>query len=507
MSRLSARRSTRAPDERLSMSGYADMVNEYMTFGGNTYQGIPMTGIGKGTQIPADYAGHANAIKSSSILFAAISAHVRVGSQAMFCFQRLSNGPGETFTSAALAPLEDPWPGATTAEYIARRITDVDLAGNSYVAKRSGGRLAWLRPDWVSIAVSSPDRDDAEGYHPDAEVIGYWYTPGGDPLRRSPIYYDVTEVSHWSPFPDPERRFVGMSPVTPVLQEIGVDSKLTNYKASYLDNSATPNMAVSPKAPMTKEQAEIFMAVLNQSSKGRRNAGRTMFLNGADLTVVGADLKALDLKQVQGALESRLAAALGVPAGLVGFSEGMAANTYSNLGQARRILSDVHLSFYWASLCAASSKLVAVPASSRLWYDTKGVPFMRDDADMAASVQASEAQTIRTLTDGGFDPASVVEAIRADGDWSRLQHTGLLSVQLVPPGESGGAGGPSDPEVNSTPVDDLSVLDLALALQKLYLSVGVIITAEEAREILNRGGAGLTGPSPVAEATPAPPPA
>lgn len=38
----------------------------------------------------------------------------------------------------------------------------------------------------------------------------------------------------------------------------------------------------------------------------------------------------------------------------------------------------------------------------------------------------------------------------------------------------------------------LTVLELTLALQKIYLAVGKVISAEEAREILNRGGAGLS---------------
>lgn len=42
----------------------------------------------------------------------------------------------------------------------------------------------------------------------------------------------------------------------------------------------------------------------------------------------------------------------------------------------------------------------------------------------------------------------------------------------------------------------LGVTELATALQKIYLSVGKVITPEEAREILNREGAGLTGPAP-----------
>ena len=37
---------------------------------------------------------------------------------------------------------------------------------------------------------------------------------------------------------------------------------------------------------------------------------------------------------------------------------------------------------------------------------------------------------------------------------------------------------------------------LTRQLQQIYLAVGSVITSEEAREILNRNGAGLTGPAP-----------
>jgi len=54
---------------------------------------------------------------------------------------------------------------------------------------------------------------------------------------------------------------------------------------------------------------------------------------------------------------------------------------------------------------------------------------------------------------------------------------------------------------------DLSAMspeDLALMLQKIYLSVGVVVTPEEARVLMNKAGAGLTGPPPVAANTPRP---
>jgi hypothetical protein len=51
-------------------------------------------------------------------------------------------------------------------------------------------------------------------------------------------------------------------------------------------------------------------------------------------------------------------------------------------------------------------------------------------------------------------------------------------------------------EVEQLSTDD--VLDLTVALQRVYLAVGKVITADEAREIVNRLGAGLAGSLPAA---------
>jgi hypothetical protein len=61
------------------------------------------------------------------------------------------------------------------------------------------------------------------------------------------------------------------------------------------------------------------------------------------------------------------------------------------------------------------------------------VPFLREDAMDDAEIKARDAQTIRTLVDAGYQPDSVVAAVTS-GDWTRLEHTDLFSVQLQPPG-------------------------------------------------------------------------
>jgi hypothetical protein len=49
----------------------------------------------------------------------------------------------------------------------------------------------------------------------------------------------------------------------------------------------------------------------------------------------------------------------------------------------------------------------------------------------SANIRQKDAQTMRALVDGGFEPSSVVLAVTTN-DMSRLQHTGNVSVQLQP---------------------------------------------------------------------------
>jgi hypothetical protein len=73
---------------------------------------------------------------------------------------------------------------------------------------------------------------------------------------------------------------------------------------------------------------------------------------------------------------------------------------------------------------------------------------MREDAGDLAAIQLQQAQTIGTLVKDGFTPESAVKAVM-NGDMSLLAHTGLTSVQLLPPGEminQGGGQPPRPPE-------------------------------------------------------------
>jgi hypothetical protein len=90
------------------------------------------------------------------------------------------------------------------------------------------------------------------------------------------------------------------------------------------------------------------------------------------------------------------------------------------------------------------------------------------------------AGAANTLLMAGYTAESITAALTA-GDLTLLEHTGLLSVQLQPPGaESGRA--------------DLSVAE---AIQKVYMGVGTVVTSDEARQIVNGFGGQLAIPGPA----------
>jgi phage portal protein BeeE len=368
--------------------------------------------------------------KTDGVVFACMLARQMIFSEARFQFQRMRNGrPDALFATPALAPLETPWPNGTTGELLSRMVQDVDLAGNFY-AVQEGRRIRRLRPDWVEIVLTAAPEEAVA-----SDVAGYLYRPGGPKSQAAPVTFDVDEVIHWSPIPDPEAQYRGMSWITPVLREIDADKKATQHKLNFFNKGATLQTVVAFSENVTEEQFKKFMRTFRETHQSTRNAYEPLFLGmGADAKVIGTDLRQLDFKATQGAGETRIAADSGIHPVILGLSEGLAGSSLNagNFNAARRLTADKTYRPLWRSACAAVAPLVQVPPGARLWYDDRDIPFLREDRTDLANIQATEAQSIRTLLDAGCEFESVVAAID-NQDWTLLEHTGLFSVQLQPP--------------------------------------------------------------------------
>lgn len=398
--------------------------------------------------IASHFVGLANAHNLNPVVFACMAVRSLVFSAVRFRWQRLLNGkPSDTFGTGDLALLETPWVGGTTQDLLSRTIQDADLAGNAYwTVVREGRALALvrLRPDWVEIAV---EKRWVRGGQLGWRKIGYVYTEGGPQSGADPVILLADEVAHFAPLPDPMAQYRGMSWLTPVIREVQADGLMTKHKSMFFQNGATPNMVIKHDAAANEEKVRRFQARLDESYTGVDNAYRTLNLYpGADVTVVGNQFRQIDFRAVQGAGETRIAAAAGVPPVIVGLSEGLAAATYSNYGQARRRLADGTIHPLWQNVAGSFAPLLPSQAGARLWYDATGVPFLREDEKDAATIAETQARTIRTYVDGGYTPESAVAAVNA-GDLRLLVHTGLFSVQLQRPGteQPGAAPGAAQP--------------------------------------------------------------
>jgi HK97 family phage portal protein len=419
-------------EERADLAlGFQDWVNMFQ-FGGLPYTvqgGNAPTGAGE--KIESSFQGYVTgAYKSNGVVFACMLARMLLFAEARFQFRRQSFGrPGDLFGTQELSILETPWSGATTGDLLSRMMQDADLAGNFYGVRRRPDLLQRLRPDWVTIITGS-----RTGSEIDTELVGYAYQPGGPASGEDVIALLPENVVHFAPIPDPIARFRGMSWLTPIVDEIMADQATTTHKRSFFEKGAQLGYVVTMDGEMSPQKFDEWVHRFRAGHEGALNAYKTLFLaGGADVKTVGTDFKQLDLKAVQGAGETRIAAAAGVPPVVVGLSEGLQAATYSNYAQARRRFADQTMRPLWRNAAGSLARIINVPPASELWYDDRDIPALREDEKDAADIQQSQAVTIRELINAGYEPDSVVKAVTA-GDYNLLTHTGLVSVQLQEPG-------------------------------------------------------------------------
>lgn len=443
-----------------SLDEYIAALNSFVYNGGTYGIGNQSIGYEDAESIANDFKGYVqSAYMSNGIIFSLIATRMLVFSSVRFTYQRYNRGrPSSMFGSPNLAIIEHPWPGGTTQDLLVKMLTDVDLAGNFY-AVRIGNEIVRLRPDWVDVAltprlVKRPDgRTEQVGY----KKAGYAYYEGGDRHSTRPVVFLPDEVCHFAPYPDPCATYRGMSWITPIIRELTNDKLMTRHQRKFFENGATPNLVVSVKPEVKEESFKKLVNLMQRQHEGVENAYKTLYLSGgADVTVVGNSFEQMSFKTVQGAGETRIAAAAGVPPVIAGFSEGLQSATYSNYAQARRRFADGTMNPLWQAAAGALETIVGLPDASgtgvRFWYDSRDVPFLREDRMDAAAIQNKQANSIGMLVTAGYDADSIVEAVTAE-DWTLLNHTGLFSVQLQPPGAAGAVASqdPTNPQLEDAP--------------------------------------------------------
>ena len=354
---------------------------------------------------------------------------------------------GNMFRSRGLEVFED---RGALLPLLKRAEAHVSYAGNAYFWRPDrNGPIRLLQPEHVQVVLGSdmtppetPGPVPAE-YALDAEVIGYVHHPP----KREPDYIPAVvggrvQVGHWRPEPHPASPWLGASWVSSVISELAADIQADRSADKFFEQGATPRLVFTlPNA--TPEQVEQIREQADAQYSGVENHYRTVFAGGgADVKVVGSKLADLALKEFRGMAETRIAMRSGVPAQMLGIAEGMqgSALTQGNYSASRRQFADAFVAPYLDSLAAALEPLVEPPRGagrSFLSWDPDRVLLMQEDRLDAAEILGKKMAGIRQAVDAGFDPDTATAAFTAE-DLTKLEHTGLASVQLQPDATGGG---------------------------------------------------------------------
>jgi hypothetical protein len=436
VTRLRGQSEQRSAFPALSMDDYLS----WFSYAGSQYpinMGQSMPGSPK-VEIANDFAAYVHQVYlSNGVVGAAVTARALLLSELRFRWRNTIDG--ELFGDQSLALLERPG-GMTRPELLHQAEQHASLAGSAFFHRQMDRQVRLLRPDWTDVVIGTDDDVDQPGWYADAEVVGYLYTPGGAGSGASPLFFMPDEVAHWKPEPDPENPWRGLSWVQSVLLEVSTDQQAIRHVSKFYEHAATPNLVFVMDKAVPATQVAEYAEKINERHAGVRNAYRNMVIGGgADVKVVGADLAQLDYRKTQGMNETRIAMRSRVPAVILQIAEGLGGSALNagNYSATRRMWSDSWFSPYANSLCAALERIVP-PARPEieLSFDPAAVMFLQEDRQDEANIRQADAATIRQLIDAGYDPLSVVDAVTT-GDFKKLAHSGLYSVQLQPAGATG----------------------------------------------------------------------
>jgi hypothetical protein len=373
----------------------------------------------------------------NSIVFSCLALRARLFSEARFVYQQLRGGlPGNLFGTPGLSILEQPNPDMRTRVMLSQVRLHADIGGHGFVAV-DGGQADVLRPDWTVMAYGSRSRGSELGaWDPQARIAGFGYYPGGEMSGEKPITYLREQVAHVAGAHHPLARNRGVSLLAAPLREVMADNAATTHKLAFFEHAATPNLALKFPPTMSKEAALEWIELFEEEHKGALNAFRTLYLGaGVEPFPVGLNFQEMDFTKLQGEAETRIAAATGMHPVVAALSEGLAGSSLNagNFAQAARLVGDATLRPLWGEMADAFSIIAPAPAGSRLWYDDRQVAFLRSDVTDQADIIQKNATSITTFVKEGFTPESSVDAV-VSGDMTRLVHSGMVSVQLQPPG-------------------------------------------------------------------------
>lgn len=367
--------------------------------------------------------------------------------------------PGTDDAGKLAGLLAKPFPLASPYEWKFAMAASLFVYGNALAVKMrpspeyAPGEL-WPVPWWrVEVKAGTARPIDAFKVHLDqGKSVTYTYD-------------ECVHLKLWNP-----SGIVGCSPLEALAKTIAIEDAAVRETVASFENAARPAGVFTTEKGLTPNQATDIRGEIDKLYGGVDNAYRTAVLyNGLDWRPMSFNLHDQELINIRKLDREEVCAVYDVNPTQVGILDRA---TFSNI-------TESHRNFY---------------------QDTLGPPLVMMEEGFEA--QLVDPEPIWSGLDLEFDLNEVLkgdiaarftayqQAIQVGITPDEIRHFENLPPLGTPQSQRGYV------QVALQPLDDvaeggLSLNDITLALQKIYLSVGVVLSAEEARDILNRYGAGL----------------
>lgn len=393
--------------------------------------------------------GVSSVTNDSAMRISAVFACLRLLSEA------IATMPLDTFTKVGGVRVQAPTPSYLTfnpplmpqTEYLSAVMLSLLTDGNAFVATPRdalGSPVALVPLDPTVVTVR---RENGIAFY---EIAGGRYST-----------YDIMHIKGMT-MPGSLR---GISPIAAARDVVRWGASAQDYGLAMMDNRAMPPAVIEmgPDAgndpAAERARAQRMAQTWNETHGGSANAGKVgVLLGGAKLSTVAItpeDAQWLESKKFG---VSEIARFFGVPPHLIADASN-STSWGSGLAEQNTAYGQMTLRPWVVRLDEAHSRLLT----------TDGMPDVFTKLNMDAQLRSSLADRYASYAVGITNDFLTVDEARA--------------LEDLPP--------------MATSDEPMSSRALAEAIQKIYLGVDKVITADEAREILNRAGAGLTGPAPA----------
>ncbi|MBD9723454.1 phage portal protein [Streptomyces caniscabiei] len=373
----------------------------------------------------------------------------------------------EVTSHAALDLWNRPNPFMPRQEFVESSTQHYDLTGETpwVIARHPGVDIPlelWpVRPDRITPV---PDRDKF--------LKGYVYTsPDGEqiPLELNEVIFLRR--------PNPLDPYRGLSPVLSILPDLDTSRYAAEWSRAFFQNSAQPGGIIEVPVHLEDHEFDEMRERWAEQHKGVANAHKVAIVEygakWADRTISQRDMQFVELR---GATADRVREAYGISKSAIGDFEDI--NRASALAAKAWFAEQQTIPRLERIKAALNFELLPMfgRAAEGLEFDYEN-PTPPDPETEAATLTAR---------------ANAAKALAETGMWAP---DGILSAVGLPEMEAAAAAG-GDGTISPRELGDM--------IQSIYLGVDVCITWDEAREILNRAGAGLNLATPP-PSKPAPP--